>query len=64
MLRQAVDVMGPDRLLFGTDSTCFPRGWRRDVFDAHLTVFEEAKLDGPEVPPSSAATSSALAPAN
>jgi predicted TIM-barrel fold metal-dependent hydrolase len=49
VLRQAVDVMGADRLLFGTDSTFFPRGWRRDVFDAHLRAFEEAKLDGPRV---------------
>jgi hypothetical protein len=49
VLRQAVDVMGAERLLFGTDSTFFPRGWRRDVFDAHLRAFEEAKLDGPRV---------------
>jgi predicted TIM-barrel fold metal-dependent hydrolase len=49
VLRHAVDVMGADRLLFGTDSTFFPRGWRRDVFDAHLKVFEEAKLDARQV---------------
>jgi hypothetical protein len=49
VLRQAVDVMGSHRLLFGTDSTFFPRGWRRDVFDAHLKVFEEARLDGVQV---------------
>ena len=49
VLSHAVDVLGAERLLFGTDSTFFPRGWRRDVFDAHLKVFEEAKLDAKQV---------------
>ena len=49
VLRNAVEVMGADRLLFGTDSSWFPRGWRRDVFEAHLNVFEEAKLDEGQV---------------
>lgn len=29
----ALDVVGPERLLFGTDSSFFPRGWNRDVYD-------------------------------
>ena len=49
VLRQAVEVMGAERLVFGSDSTFFPRGWRRDVFDAHLKVFDEAKLSAPQV---------------
>ena len=49
VLRQAIGVLGADRILFGTDSTFFPRGWRKDVFDEHLRVFEEAKLDETEV---------------
>ena len=28
MFRTALAVVGPDRLLFGTDSSFFPRGWR------------------------------------
>lgn len=32
--RQALEVAGPDRLLFGTDSSFFPRGWQRPVFDS------------------------------
>ena len=48
ILRQAVSVMGADRLLFGSDSTFFPRGWRRDMFDQQLRVFEEAKLTADE----------------
>lgn len=49
VLRQAVDVMGAHRLLFGTDSTFFPRGWRRDVFDAQLEVFRQARLSEEQV---------------
>jgi predicted TIM-barrel fold metal-dependent hydrolase len=49
VLRHAVDVVGAERLLFGTDSGWFPRGWRRDVFDAHLEVFEDAHLDAAAV---------------
>jgi uncharacterized protein len=31
--RSALDVAGPDRLLFGTDSSFFPRGWNREIYD-------------------------------
>ena len=30
---RSIDVVGPDRLLFGSDSSFFPRGWQRAVFD-------------------------------
>jgi uncharacterized protein len=33
VLRQALAIAGPDRLLFGSDSSWFPRGWVRQVFD-------------------------------
>ncbi|HWQ54797.1 MAG TPA: amidohydrolase family protein [Bryobacteraceae bacterium] len=33
VLRRALDVAGPRRLLFGTDSSFFPRGWHSQVFD-------------------------------
>lgn len=32
--RQTLAVTGPERLLFGTDSSFFPRGWQQPVFDA------------------------------
>jgi predicted TIM-barrel fold metal-dependent hydrolase len=48
-LRHAIDLMGAERLLFGTDSSWFPRGWRRDVFNAHLLVFDEIKLNNADV---------------
>ena len=34
VFRQALLVAGPTRLLFGTDSSFFPRGWNRAVWDA------------------------------
>jgi len=36
VFRAALRVFGPRRILFGTDSTSFPRGWRRDVFDMQV----------------------------
>jgi len=33
---RALDVAGPARLLFGTDSSFFPRGWHKPVFDAQV----------------------------
>jgi uncharacterized protein len=34
----ALDVAGPSRLLFGTDSSFFPRGWHRAVYDQQRTT--------------------------
>jgi hypothetical protein len=31
VFRTALDVVGPDRLIFGTDSSFFPRGWNGEV---------------------------------
>jgi hypothetical protein len=38
---QALAVVGPDRLLFGTDSSFFPRGWVREVYER-----QSGALDG------------------
>jgi hypothetical protein len=43
VLRQAIDILGAGRLLFGSDSTFFPRGWRRDVFEQQIAAMAEAK---------------------
>ena len=32
VFERALAVLGPERILFGTDSSSFPRGWRRDLF--------------------------------
>ena len=41
VFRQALGVVGPDRLLFGTDSSFFPRGWVRDVYDQQSSALAE-----------------------
>ena len=41
VFRQALAVVGPDRLLFGTDSSFFPRGWVRDVYEQQSSVLDE-----------------------
>ena len=39
---QALDVVGPKRLLFGSDSSFFPRGWNCAVFDAQCEALAQA----------------------
>ena len=33
VLRRSLAVAGPDRIVFGTDSSFFPRGWQQPIFD-------------------------------
>lgn len=33
VFKTALDVIGPDRLIFGTDSSFFPRGWHQAIYD-------------------------------
>jgi uncharacterized protein len=40
----AISVLGPSRLLFGTDSSFFPRGWQRGIYDAQRTAAAEAGI--------------------
>jgi predicted TIM-barrel fold metal-dependent hydrolase len=41
VFRRALDVVGPRRLLFGTDSSYFPRGWHSAIFEAQSRVLDE-----------------------
>ena len=43
--RQALSVVGPDRLLFGTDSSFFPRGWQRDIYDQQDRIVRSVTPD-------------------
>ncbi len=38
----ALSVVGPSRLLFGTDSSFFPRGWQRGVYESQKQIVAEA----------------------
>jgi len=45
VFRKALDVVGPKRLLFGTDSSWFPRGWMHGVFDAQVEALAAIGVD-------------------
>jgi predicted TIM-barrel fold metal-dependent hydrolase len=46
VFRQALAVVGPDRLLFGTDSSFFPRGWQKPVHDAQAAALAATNATG------------------
>lgn len=41
---RALDVAGPSRLLFGSDSSFFPRGWQRPVFERQCEALHSLGL--------------------
>lgn len=45
VFRRALAVAGPGRLLFGTDSSYFPRGWRRVIYGAQMTALDEIGVE-------------------
>ncbi len=40
VFRRALDVVGPQRLLFGSDSSFFPRGWVAGVYSAQKAALD------------------------
>lgn len=42
VFRQAISAVGSARLLFGSDSSFFPRGWNATVFEAQIAALESA----------------------
>ena len=41
VFRRALDILGPSRLLFGTDSSFFPRGWNAAIFEQQTRALAE-----------------------
>ena len=41
VFRHALEVVGPKRLLFGTDSSFFPRGWQHGIFEDQAKALYE-----------------------
>jgi predicted TIM-barrel fold metal-dependent hydrolase len=41
VFRRALDVAGPHRILFGSDSSFFPRGWHAAIFAAQAEALRE-----------------------
>jgi predicted TIM-barrel fold metal-dependent hydrolase len=48
VFRRALDVAGPERLLFGTDSSFFPRGWQGAIFDAQVQALQQIGISAPD----------------
>ena len=44
--RRAMDVAGAHRLLFGTDSSFFPRGWNYEIFEAQTRALLDMGISG------------------
>ncbi len=45
VFRQALAVLGPERILFGSDSSFFPRGWQQPIHEAQSAILDEIGLD-------------------
>jgi uncharacterized protein len=41
VVEKTLQVFGPHRTLFGTDSNVFPRGWRQDIFQQQVEILRE-----------------------
>jgi hypothetical protein len=48
VFRRALEVVGARRLLFGTDSSYFPRGWQKAVFDEQVQALWQAGVQKQE----------------
>jgi predicted TIM-barrel fold metal-dependent hydrolase len=46
VMRRALAAFGPRRILFGTDSSTFPRGWRADILAAQREALAAAGCGG------------------
>ena len=48
VFQRAIDVAGFDRLLFGTDSSFFPRGWHSAIFEQQAKTLYELGVAEPD----------------
>jgi uncharacterized protein len=46
VFRHAIRAGGPDKILFGTDSTFFPRGFRFNILEDQFNAVQSLKKDG------------------
>jgi uncharacterized protein len=44
VFRHTLDVIGPKRLLFGTDSSFFPRGWHSQIFETQSKILGNMRI--------------------
>lgn len=44
VFESSLEVLGPERLLFGTDSSFFPRGWQKGILETQLGILNALNL--------------------
>jgi predicted TIM-barrel fold metal-dependent hydrolase len=49
VFERALEVFGPERVLFGTDSNTFPAGWRKERHDEQRAIVESLGLGAADV---------------
>jgi len=49
VFKKALDVFGAGRILFGSDSGMFPRGYRYDIVDNQLKLSQEMRIPTPDI---------------
>ena len=49
VFRKVINASSVDNIIFGTDSTMFPRGWRKPIYDWQLAVVNEIGLNKEEI---------------
>jgi uncharacterized protein len=37
---KTLDILGPERIIFGSDSTAFPKGWRSEIFESQAEILK------------------------
>lgn len=45
VFEKTINLLGTERLLFGTDSSFFPRGWNAEIFNRQLEILRDLKVD-------------------
>jgi predicted TIM-barrel fold metal-dependent hydrolase len=48
VFRKALEVAGPQRLLFGSDSSFFPRGWHAQIYESQIQALYDLEVGGEE----------------
>jgi uncharacterized protein len=41
VFKNTLDVAGPSRILFGTDSSYFPRGWQKPIYEEQRAIIDQ-----------------------
>jgi predicted TIM-barrel fold metal-dependent hydrolase len=49
VFEKTINILGTTRLLFGTDSSFFPRGWNAEIFKQQIEIFQQLNLSTAEV---------------